>query len=277
MIGLHEPSFDLEDEACVLEALRSTWVSTAGPFVDKFEKALAEYLGVRFAVCVCNGTVGLELVIETLKRVRGVAGNFDIIVPALSFIGTYTSIISKGGVPVLVDCAEKSMQISLSEVSLIVERNYRLVGSRWENKKTKNTLLAIMPAHLMGWGCQTEELFQLGKRLSIPVIEDAAEALGCFYDHGRHLGSRSQAAVISFNGNKILTCGGGGVVITNDASFANRIRHLSNTAKVDPIYSVHDEPGFNCRLTNLQAALGYSQLKKIETLVSKKKIDFRLV
>ena len=276
-IALHEPTFDTTDEAAVIEALRSTWVSTGGPFIDRFEAGIASFVGAKHAVATANGTLGLVLAIEVLKRQAGINGGFEVIVPTLSFAATANAVLSAGGLPVLVDAGVGSMNIDVSNVDLIIREGYSFNAARkiWENKTNKLPLLAIMPAHLMGYGCDVSKLRQLCEGLNIEVIEDAAEALGVRDQFGKHLGTYGKAGVFSFNGNKILTTGGGGMIVTNDDEFARKARHLSTTAKTDGLRFVHDELGYNFRLVNLLAALGCSQLAKLENRLTVKKRIFK--
>jgi len=274
-IALHEPTFDSSDEAAVIEALRSTWVSTGGPFIDRFEKEIAEFVGAKYAIAVANGTLGLNLALEVMKRQSGVLGAFEVIVPTLSFAATFNSVLSTGGVPILMDAAIGSMQLDVANVECHIKSGYFFNTNEklWVNKKSGLPLLAVMPAHIMGYGCNILALNDLCKDLQIGLIEDAAEALGVTLESGRHLGTIGNAGVFSFNGNKILTTGGGGMIVTNNKDFASRARHLSTTAKTDGLRFEHNELGYNFRLVNLLAALGCSQLAKLrERLESKQRV-----
>lgn len=272
-LPLHEPQFDENDESYVIDCLRSTWVSTGGPYVERFERNFAEYTGAKHAVSVCNGTVGLQLALEVLAKESGIESPFEVLVPTLTFIATANAVVHAGGHPVFMDCAENSYNICPKEVFLRIRNEYRLVGTRWLSKATGRPLLAIMPVHIMGWTCDLDALSQGAAELGIAIIEDAAEALGSRTVGGGHVGHTGRAAVFSFNGNKILTVGGGGMLITDDDDFAKRAKHLATTARVDSLRYVHDEVGHNFRLINLLAALGCSQLLKLdERLVKKKRI-----
>ena len=275
MIALHEPTFDSTDEAAVLEALRSTWVSTGGPFIDRFERGIADFVGAKHAVATSNGTLGLMLALEVTKRNLGITSGFEVIVPTLSFAATANAVLTAGGVPVLADSAIDSMNIDVQDVERLVRESYSYSVTKklWESRISKLPLVAIMPAHLMGYGCDIVKLRELCEELQVELIEDAAEALGVRENSGKHLGTYGKAGVFSFNGNKILTTGGGGMIVTNDDNFAKRAKHLSTTAKVDGLRFAHDELGYNFRLVNLLAALGCSQLAKLgERLVAKRKV-----
>ena len=271
MISLHEPVFDETDEKFVLETLRTAWVSTAGPFVDRFEREFAEFVGMRHAVSVGNGTLGLQLSIEALRRIHEVSEPFDVIVPSLTFIATANSVVHAGGRPVFVDAAAGSMNMCPKATLDLVRRHYRFATGVWHSNTTGRRLLAIMPAHLMGWTCDMEAMRTVCDDLEVPLLEDAAEALGCYYRDGRHVGHHGIAATFSFNGNKILTTGGGGMIVTNDDTFAKRAKHLGTTAKTDGLRFAHDEIGYNFRLVNVLAALGCSQMTKLAGRLARKR------
>jgi perosamine synthetase len=272
MISLHEPIFDETDESFVLETLRTSWVSTAGPFVDRFEKEFAEFVGTRHAVSVCNGTLGLQLAVEVLRRSQAVTEPYDIIVPTLTFIATANAVVHAGGYPVFADTATRSMNMCPHGTLDLVRRHYDFKKNvqTWHSKTTGHRLLAVMPAHLMGWTCDMDAMRSACSELHVPLLEDAAEALGCYERDGTHVGHHGLAAVYSFNGNKILTTGGGGMIVTNDDSFALRAKHLSTTAKTNGIRFEHDEVGYNYRLVNVLAALGCAQMKKLPERLARK-------
>lgn len=278
MISLHEPSFDETDESYILEALRSSWVSTGGPFVDRFEQSIAEYTGAGFAVSTVNGTTALHLMLETLKHQQGVdrSQNFDVLIPSLTFIATANAVVHSGGNPVLLDSTENSLNLRPARAMDFVSKHYNFDSERkkWFSKDTKNLLLAFTPVHIMGWASYQPELEKLSSEMNVCVLEDAAEALGTFSSDGKHAGRSGLASALSFNGNKILTTGGGGMILTDNEEFAKLAKHLSTTAKIDGLKYVHDEVGYNYRLVNLLAALGCSQLKKMNESLAKKKSIF---
>ncbi len=276
MINLHEPCFDETDENFILEAIRSTWVSTGGPFVDRFEREFAEFVNAKHAISVCNGTIGLQLAIECLKRKSNIFESFEVMTPSLTFIATANSIVHAGGHPVFIDVDKNSFQISPSSLKNIIIENYEYDNSEkfWRNRVTKCKLLAFIPVHIMGWSAPIDELAKISSEFSIPMLEDASEALGSYYFDREHVGKSGLASVFSFNGNKILTTGGGGMIVTNDDTFATYLKHLSTTAKIDKLRFVHDEVGYNYRLINILAALGCSQLKKLPKKLELKKEIF---
>lgn len=276
MISLHEPELDELDEKYILDAIRSSWVSTGGPFVTQFENAIAEYVNSKYAISVCNGTIGLHLAIDCLKRKANIDREFEILLPSLTFIASANSVVHAGGTPVFVDCEQFSFQISVPHLKNIIETNYYFnsQNKQWKNHKSNRILLAVMPVHIMGWAVDMDNLADFCSERNIPIIEDATEALGTFYNNHEHIGKHGLVSVYSFNGNKILTTGGGGMVVTDNSEIATYLKHLSTTAKVDSLRYVHDEVGYNYRLVNILGALGCSQLKKLSQKLTLKKDIF---
>lgn len=276
MIPLHEPTFDKSDEDIIIESIRSTWVSTGGPFVNQFEKDFAKYLGIKYAVSVSNGTVGLQIAIEAMKKIKNIDNPFDVITPSLTFIATANSIVHAGGNPVFVDTMKNSLQICPLAIEEIINKNYYRKNDKLYNKITGNILFLIIPVHIMGWKSPIEQLKSISEKYNLEIIEDAAEALGSYHLNDTHIGLDGSASVFSFNGNKILTTGGGGMICTNNENIAKRAKHLSTTSKTDNLRFIHDEVGYNHRMVNLLAALGCSQLKKLPLYISRKKEIFEL-
>lgn len=274
MIALHEPRIDQTDIDLVVESLKSSWVSTGGPFVDQFEKELAAFTDSKFAVSVSSGTVGLHLVLELCRRQRSIEGKFEVIMPTLSFIATANAIVHAGGNPVFVDVGSDSMNISVNSIIEFVESHYILKDGNWFSRSTHLPLLSILPVHVMGWAADLERLAEFCSSSGIYLVEDAAESLGVRTSSGRHVGYHGKAAVFSFNGNKVMTTGGGGMIVTQDEKFARQLKHLSTTAKTDAMRFEHDEVGYNYRLVNVLAALGVSQLRKLPTTLQRKKEIF---
>lgn len=274
MISLHEPSFDATDEQFLLETIRSSWVSTGGPFVDRFEREFAQYIGAKHAVSVVNGTVGLQLMLDTLSRTKGIAAPFEVLIPTLTFAATAAAVVHAGGRPVLVDCAEGTFNLDVQQIGNFIRSKYRREKDTWVSQKTGLPLLAIMPAHIMGWTCDMSALASISSELNVSVLEDAAEAFGCCKTPSQHVGRDGLASCFSFNGNKILTTGAGGMIVTDSSEFAARLKHLSTTAKTDALRFCHDEVGYNYRMPNLIAALGCSQLAKMPARLSRKKSIF---
>jgi perosamine synthetase len=276
-IALHEPFFGPHDEDLLLQVLRSNWVSTGGPFVDRFESEFAEYVGSKYAISVCNGTIALQLALEILKREKKIERTFHVIVPTLSFVATANAVFHAGGIPILLDTAPSKLNIDPHSIkSLLEDYEYNAHRGLWFSIKDQTPLLAILPAHIMGWTCDMKSLVDIAAECHLVIIEDAAEAVGSYYFDKTHVGHSGIMSCFSFNGNKILSTGGGGMMVTNDAYFAKRAKHLSTTAKVDSLRFVHDEVGYNYRLVNVLSALGCSQLATLNERMQRKKEIFNL-
>lgn len=276
MIPLHEPFFDSVEEACVIEALRTGWVSTAGPAVDTFEGMVAQQFGARNAFLTASGTSAIHLVFEALKRKFCVSsGAFEVLVPNLSFVGTANGVIHAGGHPVFVDCALESMNLCVDRISEILDSDYSLdlsIGLP-RSKISGRILLAVFPVHLLGWTTNLDRLLEVCRESKVPIVEDAAEAFGSRRLDGQRLGVKGLVSVVSFNGNKIITTGAGGAILSDDSDFLSLVRHLGTTAKSDGLRFVHDDIGFNLRMNNLQAAVGIGQMGKLpEYLKAKARI-----
>ena len=273
-IGLHEPEFDKDAEEAVLSCLRSSWVSTGGPFIDEFAQEFCRFTEAKYAIPVSSGTTALFICIETLKRQRNIQTSFEVMVPTLSFIASANAVVQAGGKPVFVDTAKDSLNMDVPGAIQRVKSHYQFdpTSELWISKSSGAPLLGIMPVHIMGWAIDIDALAEECSKLKVDIIEDAAEALGVRVN-GRHVGTRSRAGAFSFNGNKTLTTGAGGMIVTNDAALAKKMAHISSTAKTDALNYIHDEVAYNFRMPNILAALGCTQLKKLpETLRKKRQI-----
>ena len=266
-VALHEPEFSSSSWTMIKDCLDSGWVSSVGKYVDKFEKELATACSTRHAVAVVNGTAALQVALI----VCGVCADDEVIIPTLSFVATANAVVHAGAVPHFVDSDAHNFGISVvslqNHLRYIVERRGKLVY----NRETGRRISAIVPMHAFGHPVNMDPLIVLANEYGLPVIEDAAEALGSTYK-GRACGSMGQIGIFSFNGNKILTTGGGGALVTNDAELAKRARHLTTTAKVPHRWAFeHDEVAFNYRMPNLNAALGCSQMQDLSIRLKQKR------
>ena len=266
-VALHEPEFSSSSWTMIKDCLDSGWVSSVGKYVDKFEKELATACSTRHAVAVVNGTAALQVALI----VCGVCADDEVIIPTLSFVATANAVVHAGAVPHFVDSDAHNFGISVvslqNHLHYIVERRGKLVY----NRETGRRISAIVPMHAFGHPVNMDPLIVLANEYGLPVIEDAAEALGSTYK-GRACGSMGQIGIFSFNGNKILTTGGGGALVTNDAELAKRARHLTTTAKVPHRWAFeHDEVAFNYRMPNLNAALGCSQMQDLSIRLKQKR------
>lgn len=241
----------------VKDCLDGEWVSSAGPFVDRFEKEFAAYVGAKHAVACSSGTAALHVAL----LVAGVKPGDAVLVPTLTFISSVNAIHYCGAEPVFVDCDEF---YNVSPESL-----EQALSKRW-----KRRIAAILPVHVFGNAARLDEVTSLAKAHGLPVVEDAAESMGTRYKNGRHAGTSGTLGCFSFNGNKIITTGGGGMLVTDDGALAKRTKYLTTQAKDDEARFVHHEIGFNYRLTNVQAAIGSAQLERLPEYVKRKREIF---
>jgi perosamine synthetase len=248
------------------ECLETNWVSSAGPFVERFEQELAKYVGVPYAVAVVNGTAALHLALT----VAGVAPGDEVLVPALTFIATAAAVVHCGAQPVFLDSEPVAWGLDPDKAGHFLDHECTVKDGRVVNRATGRTVRALMPVHLYGQPCDLDPLLELGRRYPLAVVEDAAEALGARYRH-RPVGGDGLLGCLSFNGNKIITSGGGGMVLTRDPALSARARALSTHARADALEWIHPEVGFNYRLTNLQAALGVAQLEQLDRFIESKR------
>lgn len=266
-VPLHEPNFKGNEWAYVKECIDTGWVSSVGSFVDRFEHELAEVTGARHAVVVSNGTSGLQIALQ----VSGVAPGDEVIVPALSFVATANAVKHCGAQPHFADSDAATLGLGAAALAdylpSVVERR----GGTCVNRQTGRRIAAIVPMHTFGHPVDMPALMEIAARYGITVVEDAAESLGSLIDE-RHTGTHGLCAMLSFNGNKIVTTGGGGAIITDDARLAKRAKHLTTTAKLPHKWAFfHDEVGYNYRMPNLNAALGCAQLEQLNGFVAAKR------
>ena len=250
----------------VKECLDTNWVSSAGPFVERFERETAAFVGVPHAVATMNGSAALHLAL----RAAGVQPDDEVIVPTLTFVATAGAIVQCGAHPVFLDSEPVSWGLDPQQVADFLTRECEVRQGRVVDRATGRRVSAVVPVHLYGHPCDLEALLEICRCWPLAMVEDATESLGALY-RGRRVGADGAAGCLSFNGNKIITAGGGGMVLTRDARLAARVRALSTQARSDPLEWVHDEVGFNYRLTNLQAAVGVAQLEQLEDFLDRKR------
>ncbi|MBI4591551.1 MAG: LegC family aminotransferase [Candidatus Rokubacteria bacterium] len=248
------------------ECLDTNWVSSVGPFVERFEREMAAYVGASHAIATVNGTAALHVAL----LLAGVEPGDEVLVPALTFIATANAVKYCGGVPVFMDSEPRSWAMDPEKAAEFLTRECRVEGGRVVNRTSGRTVRAILPVHLYGHPADLDPLLELCNRFPLVLIEDAAEALGAEYK-GRRVGARGLAGCLSFNGNKIITAGGGGMILVDDAGLAHRGRSLTTQAREESSEFVHREVGFNYRLTNLQAALGVAQLEQLDRFIEAKR------
>ena len=266
-IPLHEPRFVGREKEFLLECIDSTFVSSVGKFVDQFEQRLAEYTGAKYAVATVSGTSALHMAL----LLADVERDTEVITQSLSFIATCNAINYCGAVPVFVDVDKNTLGLSPKSLSDFLEAYGKLIDGQCFNKKTNKRLSACVPMHTFGHPCEIDEIKVICDQWCIPLVEDAAESLGSFYKD-RHTGTTGLLSAISFNGNKIVTAGGGGAIITNDESLAKKAKHLTTTAKVPHKWEFnHDMIGYNYRMPNVNAALLCAQLEQLDVFVKNKR------
>jgi perosamine synthetase len=258
-VALHEPSFDSNEHLYVEQCLDSTYVSSVGKFVDQFESNLANYTGSRFAVAVVNGTAALHLAL----KLAGVQADHEVLLPALTFVATANAISYCNAIPHFVDSDERTLGIDGVKLREYLSENTSHESGMCVNKNTGRVISALVPMHTFGHPADMEVLLSIAHDFNIKLVEDAAESLGSFY-YGQHTGTMGLLGALSFNGNKIITTGGGGAILTNSEDLAKRAKHLSATAKLPHAWEFrHDEIGYNYRMPNINAALGCAQLEKL--------------
>jgi len=271
MVPLCVPEIRGREWAYVKECLDTGWVSSVGAFVTRFEHAMAEAVGVPYAVATTSGTAALHVSLQ----VAGVGTDDEVVVSGLTFVAPVNAIRYLGAWPVLTDADPVTWQMDVPQIVRFLEQGCDVVAGRVVNRATGRRVAAVVPVHILGHPVDLDPLVAVCQRLGLPVIEDATESLGAWY-RGRPVGSMGRASCLSFNGNKLLTTGGGGMVCSADAAFADQVRYLTTQAKDDPIEYVHNTVGYNYRLTNVQAAIGVAQAEQLaDFLATKRRIADR--
>ena len=260
-VSLHEPTFDGNEWIYLKECLDSTYVSSAGKFVDKFEADLANFTGAKYAVSVVNGTAALHIAL----KLAGVKDNDEVLVPALTFVATANAVTYCNAIPHFVDSEESTLGMGASKLREYLQATTEQNDGVCINTSTGRVIRAMVPMHTFGHPVDIEGLLSVAKDFNISMVEDAAESLGSYY-FGRHTGTFGLLGTLSFNGNKIITTGGGGAILTNNKDIARHAKHLTTTAKVSHKWEfIHDEIGYNYRMPNINAALGCAQLESIQS------------
>ena len=276
-IPLHEPDFrETKSLVYLKDCIDKNWVSSGGAWVEKFESNLCEYTKSNYAIALCNGTNALRLALHII----GVKKGDEVLVTPASFVATTNAISHLGATPHFVDIEPKTLAISASKLDKRLEEIAIKKDGNVFNKKTNKRISALLPVHVFGIPADIYALKEISKKWCIPIVEDSAEALGSWYkknNHLTHCGLLGDIGILSFNGNKIITTGGGGAILTNNKIFADRARHLSTTAKVPHRWEYfHDQIGWNDRMPNLNAAIGCAHIEKIsEILEIKKRIFYK--
>ncbi len=270
MIPLSTPFLNGNELKYVSDCIKSGWVSSSGTYVDIFENKIKKYTKSKYAVSTMNGTSGLHTSLILLD----INKNDIVLTTNLTFVATLNSIKYTGATPVLFDIDEKTWQIDINLINKWLQKEtvFEMLNGKkiTIHKKTKKKVSAILPVHVLGGLVDMKKIIEISKIYNIKVIEDSSEALGSYYG-GQHSGTFGDLGVFSFNGNKIITTGGGGMIITNNKLFSKRAKHITKTAKVNSIDYFHDEIGYNYRLVNILAGIGIAQMENFEKILDKKK------
>ena len=267
-ITLHEPEFAGREWDYVKQCIDTGWVSSVGSFVDRFERDLAAFTGVACAVATSNGTSALHVCL----LLAGVERGDEVLMPALTFVATANAVSYIGATPHFVDSEERSFGVDAQRLETYLRENAEIVDGACRNRRTGARIQALLPMHVFGLPCDLDGLLAVAERWHLVLIEDAAESLGSTY-HGRHTGNFGRVSALSFNGNKVVTTGGGGAVLTNDLELGRRAKHLTTTARTPHRWNfLHDEVGYNYRLPNLNAALGCAQLERLPDMLARKRV-----
>ena len=266
-IPLHEPSFVGNEKKYLSECIDSTFVSSIGKFVDELEEKIAKYTGAKYVVATSNGTSALHISL----LLADVDKNSEVITQPLTFVATCNAISYCNAKPIFIDVDKDTMGLSPSALRYFLENNTIIKNKQCINNKTNKVIKACLPMHSYGHPCRIDEIKKICDEYYIFLIEDAAESIGSLYNN-KHTGTFGQIGTISFNGNKIITAGGGGCVVTNDKVLAKKAKHLTTTAKVPHKWNFnHDMVGYNYRMPNLNAALLVAQLEKLNDFITNKR------
>ncbi len=267
-VPLHAPVFSGNEKQYLLDCIDSTYVSYLGEFVTKFEETVSTYTGAKYSISMVNGTSALQVALNAI----GVKRNTEVITQALTFVATANAISLSGGKPVFIDVDKDTLGMSPNSLEkFLIENCFINDSGICFNKNTNKEITACVPVHIFGHPCKIDEIINICDKWNILVIEDSAESLGSFYK-GKHTGTFGKIGIFSFNGNKIITTGGGGMIITNDKILAESIKHLVTTAKIPHQYEIiHNKIGYNLRMPNINAAVGFAQMEQLEHFLNKKK------
>ena len=270
MIPLSIPKIEGNESKYVQDCLTTGWISSAGSYVNQFEEMIARYAGAKYGVACMNGTVGLHIA----QILLGVSANDHVIAPNITFIATLNAIKYTGATPILIDVDADNWQMDLNLLEDYLKNQTELrateTGTFSFDITTQKRVRAIMPVHVLGNMGDMNRMLAIAKTYHLEIIEDSTEALGSTFE-GKHAGTFGKLGVFSFNGNKIISTGGGGVIVTNDEDLAKKAKHLTTQAKVSALDYIHDEIGYNYRLVNVLAAIGVAQMETFPQILEDKK------
>lgn len=266
MIPLSMPNLNGNEWTYLKDCLDSTYVSSVGAYVNKFEEQMAAYTGAKYAVACVNGTSALHIGM----LVTDVQPDTYVIIPNITFIASANAIKYCNAHPIFMDVEEDTWQMDLTLLEEFFEKNTTLSNGKAVLKKDGKRISAIMPVHVLGNMVNMDKLVEISQKYGVPIVEDASESLGSYFN-GKNAGTFGEIGCFSFNGNKIMTTGGGGMIVTDDEQLAKRAKHLTTQAKQDPLEYIHDEIGYNYRMVNVLAALGVAQLEQMPQFLQRKK------
>lgn len=266
-IPLHEPRFVGNEKKYINECIDSTFVSSVGKYVGELEENIARYTGAKYAIATSNGTSALHISL----LLANVGQSDEVITQPLTFVATCNAISYCGAQPIFIDVDKDTMGLSPSSLKYFLENNTTVKNKQCINNETNKVIKACMPMHTFGHPCRIDEIKEICDKYHVFLIEDAAESFGSIYK-GKHTGTFGQMAAFSFNGNKVITSGGGGCIITNDKFLAKKAKHLTTTAKVPHKWNFnHDMVAYNYRMPNINAALAVAQLENIDDFINNKR------
>ena len=266
-IPLHEPYFAGNEKKYLNDCIDTTFVSSVGKFVDRFEKDIANFTGSKYAIATVNGTSALHIALQ----LAGVEREDEVLTQSLTFIATCNAISYIGAHPIFIDVDKNTMGLSPEKLKQFLSEETIIKDEVCINKKTKRKIKAIVPMHTFGMPINIDDLKAVCEPYNIKIIEDAAESLGSYENHV-HTGTKGLAGTLSFNGNKTITTGGGGMILTNDEHLARKAKHITTTAKIPHCWDFnHDQIGYNYRMPNINAALGCAQLEKLPEILQNKR------
>lgn len=274
-IPLSVPNLKGNELKYITQAIETEWVSTGGPYVADFEKKTAEYVHARGAVSCQNGTSGIHIAL----MLCGITRADEVIVPTLTFIAAVNPVMYIGAEPIFMDC-DDSLTMDAGKLSDFCRNECSLTDDKLINNRTGKQIKAILVVHVFGNMADMERIMEIAEQYHLKVVEDATEAMGTYYTTGKYngkfAGTIGTIGIYSFNGNKIITTGGGGMIVSDDLELLKEAKHLITQAKSDELYYTHDEIGYNYRMTNLQAALGLAQLEQLENFIKIKETNYNL-
>jgi len=266
MIPLSVPNISGNEWTYIKECLDTNWVSSVGSYVTKFEKTLAEYTGAKYAIATSNGTAALHISLQ----LAGVERDDLIIIPNITFVATANAIKYTGADPIMIDVDSNTWQMDLGLLEEFLQTQTEIREGFSYHKDLNRRISAIVPVHVLGNMCDMDQFIRIAQAYKLTVVEDSTEALGSKF-RGRHAGTFGLFGTSSFNGNKIISTGGGGMILTNDEKLAAKAKHLTTQAKADPNEYYHDETGYNYRLVNILAAMGVAQMEQLDAFIRRKK------